>query len=166
METKAAAAPYTHIQPAAGPSTSSHRHTDTHTQRGVSVDPQTPQSFRPGPSGPSSSHLGPSSHWHHGDTGLQPLVPPHRLSLRHSPHTHPRTQDRAPRLGKRLEMGFSERPGQTALVTHRARPGRCTDQPQLAQRPALFVPLSCCFPTHSSPKHRHPPFTHPSRNIP
>ena len=88
---EAAAALCAHIQPAPGLSTCSHRH--THACAGGSQLTPGPHSVSgswPGPSGPSSSQLSLSSHWHHRHMGLQPLVPPQGLSLR-PPHTPLRT---------------------------------------------------------------------------
>lgn len=103
------------------------------------VSPDTRVSFSSGRQGPAASSLSPGA-----------------------VTETPCTEDRAVCLEKWLQVGFSQSPGWTTLVTQRAQLGRYTDQLTLVH----CTPLSYCFSTHLSPKHLGPSFHHPSQNIP
>jgi len=133
--------PRNHVQPAAGQTTRSHRH--THPRAGGSqLTPRLRQwAWTLWLLQQPTQYLQSLASW-------MPSAPCPTLGAvtETASNTQPCTQDRAPHPGKWLETGSSERPGQTALVTHRARPDRCTDQPLLAHDRLLLSPHPAVFP--------------------
>ena len=81
-------------------------------------------------------HRGPCKQWPYPSCCTQTPI-----------RTHMHTEQGAPHPGEELEMELNEKTGQTVLVRHRAWPEKCTDQPTIYTRLALFIPFPLCFKT-------------------